>query len=331
MKCCTKCLQDKPFTDFARCSEAKDGYQWQCKACKQAWAAQRSVLPSDDDALREKQCSGCLALKPLTGFHKNRRQKDGRSSQCKDCACARTIYHVRSRTPSQQEEAQRYGQEYYRENITRWKLRYQAEKQDPSAQEANTIRKRIYYQSNRTKMLQDARARQIRNVRHNAVLERPYPAQRLCRDCGETKPGLEFYRNNTRKDGFSPYCIACVSATRTTWNINNPLKVRAAHARYQARKRGAKLGQPPLDIAEIIERDEGICHLCGDPIDDDKWTLDHLIPISKGGIHAKNNVALAHLSCNSRRQNRAIPACSPFAYLNAQFIEEEVLPIPLSG
>lgn len=33
MKKCTKCLQEKPLTDFARNYGAKDGYQVWCKAC----------------------------------------------------------------------------------------------------------------------------------------------------------------------------------------------------------------------------------------------------------------------------------------------------------
>jgi 5-methylcytosine-specific restriction endonuclease McrA len=32
-------------------------------------------------------------------------------------------------------------------------------------------------------------------------------------------------------------------------------------------------------------------------------SLDHLVPLSAGGVHAPDNVALAHLRCNIMRSN----------------------------
>lgn len=59
---------------------------------------------------------------------------------------------------------------------------------------------------------------------------------------------------------------------------------------------------------EIYERDNWICHLCGEKIDPSlripdgmSRTLDHLNPISKGGNHTKDNVSAAHWLCNVRR------------------------------
>jgi 5-methylcytosine-specific restriction endonuclease McrA len=33
-------------------------------------------------------------------------------------------------------------------------------------------------------------------------------------------------------------------------------------------------------------------------------TLDHVVPISVGGEHTRENVRCAHLRCNARRGNR---------------------------
>lgn len=75
----------------------------------------------------------------------------------------------------------------------------------------------------------------------------------------------------------------------------------------------------PLD--EVIERDNGICYLCGCKTDkNDCWhdengyfvcgerypTRDHVIPISKGGTHTWDNVRLACHKCNSRKNNRQL-------------------------
>lgn len=61
----------------------------------------------------------------------------------------------------------------------------------------------------------------------------------------------------------------------------------------------------------VFERDEWICHLCNTIIDrtlrGDSWmraTLDHIIPLSKGGTHTYDNVAAAHWFCNMQKGDR---------------------------
>ena len=56
---------------------------------------------------------------------------------------------------------------------------------------------------------------------------------------------------------------------------------------------------------EVFERDNWICQLCGEPVDEAlKWphplskSLDHMVPLSKGGVHAMSNCQLAHVTCN---------------------------------
>jgi 5-methylcytosine-specific restriction endonuclease McrA len=58
-------------------------------------------------------------------------------------------------------------------------------------------------------------------------------------------------------------------------------------------------------ISVLIERDGTTCSLCPAEIDftlkhphPGSKSLDHIIPISAGGSHTYDNVALAHLVCN---------------------------------
>lgn len=60
-----------------------------------------------------------------------------------------------------------------------------------------------------------------------------------------------------------------------------------------------------VDILKIYERDNFQCGLCGKKVDlslpyPDKLSasLDHVIPLSKGGTHTEKNVQLSHLHCN---------------------------------
>ena len=72
----------------------------------------------------------------------------------------------------------------------------------------------------------------------------------------------------------------------------------------KARERGAFV--EPVSIGYLFNRDGGVCQLCGKKVSMDlehthvmSATMDHIIPISKGGRHCKQNTQLAHLMCNS--------------------------------
>jgi len=58
----------------------------------------------------------------------------------------------------------------------------------------------------------------------------------------------------------------------------------------------------------ISERDEWTCHICGEYVDDSlpsysrmSPSLDHVIPLSKGGTDDPKNLKLSHFICNVRK------------------------------
>jgi 5-methylcytosine-specific restriction endonuclease McrA len=60
-----------------------------------------------------------------------------------------------------------------------------------------------------------------------------------------------------------------------------------------------------VNILEVFEANKWVCQLCGDPVDPNiAWpdpmmpSLDHILPLSKGGTHDRSNVQLTHLGCN---------------------------------
>ena len=73
-----------------------------------------------------------------------------------------------------------------------------------------------------------------------------------------------------------------------------------------------------ISLDKLIERDNNICWLCGLVCDKTDYTykgnafvagnfypsIDHVKPLSKGGLHSWNNVKLAHFRCNSIKGNR---------------------------
>lgn len=77
----------------------------------------------------------------------------------------------------------------------------------------------------------------------------------------------------------------------------------------RARRRNAFVA--PVYRREIYERDGWTCQLCGDEVDRTaavpdplSATLDHIVPLAKGGTHEPSNVQLAHFLCNSVKGDR---------------------------
>lgn len=56
---------------------------------------------------------------------------------------------------------------------------------------------------------------------------------------------------------------------------------------------------------EIFQRDGWVCHLCGDLVNPkydrthpEGATIDHIVPVARGGLDVASNVATAHWRCN---------------------------------
>jgi DNA-directed RNA polymerase subunit RPC12/RpoP len=71
------------------------------------------------------------------------------------------------------------------------------------------------------------------------------------------------------------------------------------------------ISNPRISVEVIARRDHYLCHLCKQIVDmdikrTDKMgaTIDHILPLSKGGLDTMENVALAHWICNIRKGNR---------------------------
>jgi len=81
-------------------------------------------------------------------------------------------------------------------------------------------------------------------------------------------------------------------------------KYKERNHRERAQKYGVEY-QPGITTIKVCNRDGWVCALCGDPInpmitwpDDLSKSLDHIVPLSKGGGHTWTNVQAAHLRCN---------------------------------
>ncbi len=60
----------------------------------------------------------------------------------------------------------------------------------------------------------------------------------------------------------------------------------------------------PYSRKNILLRDDYTCQYCAEPFDSDELTLDHILPVSRGGKDSWTNVVAACKDCNHTKGNR---------------------------
>lgn len=126
-----------------------------------------------------------------------------------------------------------------------------------------------------------------------------------------------------------------VAAQKAAWAARNPDKIRESRERnavakaaglaawkaanrekvreYQRKRRVAGYGGSlrGIDTEGLWAKGGGLCPLCGDVIDrslswPDRYSasLDHIVPLSRGGEHSDENCQWVHLRCNMSKNNR---------------------------
>ncbi|MYW28291.1 hypothetical protein GT040_03150 [Streptomyces sp. SID2119] len=88
-----------------------------------------------------------------------------------------------------------------------------------------------------------------------------------------------------------------------------PEATKAADQRRRARKMGAE--SEVVRAADVFMRDAWTCSLCKGTVDasaawpdPESASVDHVVPLSRGGSHTMANVRTAHLGCNLSKGNR---------------------------
>jgi 5-methylcytosine-specific restriction enzyme A len=70
------------------------------------------------------------------------------------------------------------------------------------------------------------------------------------------------------------------------------------HIRVE-RERGKKLRKTPWWKAQIHD---GKCHFCHKPVGAENLTMDHVVPLARGGSSTRGNVVPACFACNRHKK-----------------------------
>lgn len=153
--------------------------------------------------------------------------------------------------------------------------------------------------------------------------------RKQCGTCGEWKP-LEGYNKHPHgTGGVGANCRLCLAAKSREWFAKNPEYRTRWNEKHAERKLSNVHERRAIEndaAAEYIDRqsvfrDDGfICQLCDQTMDMSKKTphplaptLDHILPISRGGTHTRENVQSAHFHCNVSKGSRDEPLTVPAA------------------
>jgi hypothetical protein len=171
----------------------------------------------------------------------------------------------------------------------------------------------------------------LQNRRRQPVVQ---DAERFCTHCGKSfvpKRRDQVYCNagcvvmayQKRRRGGEPLrqveqiktCVECGNEftaykSNAKW-CSKICRIRTTGRDASRRRSPARPGWKPYTDREIFERDGWICQICCEPVDreasrrhDDGVTIDHIIPLSRGGADNPVNVVTAHWRCNRDKGNR---------------------------
>jgi len=219
---------------------------------------------------RQKHCLSCDEIKPntLEFFPRSRGRK--LRNECRKC---RNAYRAKKH------------EEYSR---------------DPAYKQRKAKASSAYYYANRDRVIRKNR----RRTRLAAI-----KAARYARDQKRRLVDAEFVRIN--KERCRSWYLANkqrhMKYTRR-WRRKNTEAYQRMSTAQNAARRARLLGAPgrysARDIRDILERQGHRCFWCDCDISRGKHTIDHYMPLSRGGSNWPDNIVCACASCNGRKWAR---------------------------
>lgn len=162
-----------------------------------------------------------------------------------------------------------------------------------------------------------ARQRRIENPERNREIQKSYRARNIekIRTYRKSHEALnkEYYNEKKRNwkdrnpEKQNEYRVRYrsnrekVSAQQAEWRKNNPEKIRAKNNNRRAQKASAIGRLTATDWDQIVASQGGRCKYCGRK---GKLTIDHKVPLAKGGSNMPHNIQGLCVPCNSGKRDK---------------------------
>lgn len=102
----------------------------------------------------------------------------------------------------------------------------------------------------------------------------------------------------TRRSRQKPSVRLRYIAYQKLFKQQHPRYFNEAASRYRALKMDTTVEK--IDYAQVLADAQGICQICHTPLVA-PIEYDHVIPLSRGGTHTKDNLQATHASCNRHK------------------------------
>lgn len=233
--------------------------------------------------MHTKRCSSCRLFKEVNEFSKNKNAKDGLHNQCK--ACRRECQQVYKKKIAVYQK--QYQQTHSEEIAVKGSQYHRAHKKEITA------RKKRYRQAHKKEIA--AHNKQYRQEHKDklSIKQRQYYQTH-----GSERRQYD-QANKARKAAWQKRYLQ-TEAGRNAW--------RKANDKRRALKLGAVCEE--FTCSEVFERDKYRCQLCGrktrptyNRYHSFYPNLDHIIPLSVGGAHTKQNTQCLCRQCNMDKSN----------------------------
>ena len=127
-----------------------------------------------------------------------------------------------------------------------------------------------------------------------------------CTKCGELKPATREFFGSTPAGNLRGTCRVCINTRSKAYAKKNPEAVRR---RAQERHDRSDRWRPSDELKHrLFKEQDGLCGLCGEPMPCSAWDdpnilqVEHLTPVVRGGTNDRENLVLAHRTCNQERK-----------------------------
>jgi len=129
---------------------------------------------------------------------------------------------------------------------------------------------------------------------------------KICSKCKKKQCCRAFCRDKRSSDGLYGHCIACRRPTRTQYHQMHPNEVYVSKHNYRARRENAAATLTAEEWLDLKALYNHTCLCCGRKEPDITLTMDHVVPISKGGASNIENIQPLCNSCNSSKRTKII-------------------------
>lgn len=81
-------------------------------------------------------------------------------------------------------------------------------------------------------------------------------------------------------------------------------RLKQVQEKVKLKKTEAKHASTIKKREKVYKRGDGICYICDKPVSFEEFTIDHVIPKSKGGPDKLHNMMPTHAKCNNAKGNK---------------------------